>query len=76
MTTPRARPRTPVHYRVVAYELRAGTETVVIDSTGEGPIAATGTVARTGRMTVEVGSSGPDLIQEQLAQLVADEPRA
>jgi hypothetical protein len=76
MTTPRARPRTPVHYRVVAYELRAGTETVVMDSTGEGFIAATGTVVRTGRMTVEVGSSGPDLIQEQLAQLVADEPRA
>jgi hypothetical protein len=28
VTTPSARPRTPVRYRVVAYELRAGTETV------------------------------------------------
>jgi hypothetical protein len=65
-----------VHYRVVAYELRAGTETVVMDSTGEGFIAATGTIIRTGHMTIEVGSGGPQLIQEHLAQLVADEPTA
>jgi hypothetical protein len=64
-----------VHYRVVAYELRAGAETVVMDSTGEGFIAATGTIVRPGRMTVEVGTGGPQLIQEHLAQLIADEPQ-
>ena len=46
MTAPGPRPR--VHYRVVAYELRAGTETIVMDSTGEGFIAATGTIVRAG----------------------------
>ena len=76
MTTPSARPRTPVRYRVVAYELRAGTETVVMDSTGDGFIAATGTIVHAGRMTVEIGSNGPKLIQEHLADLIADEPPA
>jgi len=72
VTAPGPRPR--VHYRVVACELRAGTETIVMDSTGEGFIAATGTIVRAGHMTAEVGSGGPALIQDQLAQLVADEP--
>jgi hypothetical protein len=38
-------------YRVVAYELDAGAETLVMDSSGDGFIAATGTIVHTGRMT-------------------------
>ena len=72
MTAPGPRPR--IRHRVIAYELRAGTETIVMNSTGEGFIAATGTIVRAGHMTAEVGSGGPEFIQDQLAQLVAEEP--
>jgi hypothetical protein len=60
-------------YRVVAYELHAHAETVVMDSTGDGFIAATGTIVHTGRMDPEIGSGGPKLIQEHLADLIAEE---
>jgi hypothetical protein len=60
-------------YRVVAYELDAGAETLVMDSSGDGFIAATGTIVHTGRMTVEIGSGGPKLIQEHLADLITEE---
>jgi hypothetical protein len=60
-------------YRVIAYELHADAETVVMDSTGDGFIAATGTIVHTGRMTVEIGSGGPRPIQEHVADLIVDE---
>jgi ATP-dependent protease HslVU (ClpYQ) peptidase subunit len=60
-------------YRFVAYELHADAETVVMDSTGDGFIAATGTIIHAGHMTVEIGSGGPTLIQEHLADLIAEE---
>jgi hypothetical protein len=60
-------------YRVVAYKLHADTETVVMDSTADGFIAATGTIVETGRMTVEIGNGGPKLIQEHLADLIAED---
>lgn len=66
--------RTPVRYRLLAYELHGDGETVVIDSTGDGFLAATGAIIETGRMTVEIGGGGPQLIQQHLADLVAEEP--
>ena len=68
-----ARTRTPIRYRIVAYELHHGAENVVMDSTGDGFIAATGTIVQTGRMSVEIASGGPRPIQEHLADLIAEE---
>jgi hypothetical protein len=73
MSGRRAPAPTPIRYRLIAYELRGEIETVVMDSTGDGFVAATGALIETGRMTVEIGAGGPQPIQQHLADLVAEE---
>jgi hypothetical protein len=67
-------PRPSVRYRVVVYELTDDAETVAMDSTGTSFVAATGTVTPAGRMIGDIGGGGPEDIQEQLAELIAQEP--
>lgn len=74
MSERRAPAPTPIRYRLIAYELRGDIETVVMDSTGDGFVAATGAIIETGRMTVEIGGGGPQPIQQQRADLVPEEP--
>lgn len=74
MSERRTRAPTPIRYRLIAYELRGDIETVVMDSTGDGFVAATGAIIETGRMTVEIGGGGPQPIQQHLADLVAEQP--
>jgi hypothetical protein len=74
MNQRRRAPRPRARYRVVVYELTDGTKAVVIDSTGAGFVAATGTVTPAGRMTGDIGGGGPDDIQEHLAELIAQKP--
>lgn len=74
MSERRTQAPTPIRYRLIAYELRGDIETVVMDSTGDGFVAATGAIIETGRMTVEIGGGGPQPIQQHLADLVAEQP--
>lgn len=62
----RARPR----YRVVCYERAPEGERVLMDATGEGFIAAAGTISG-GRMAGEIGRGGPEDVQEHIALLIA-----
>jgi hypothetical protein len=70
----RAGHRLGTRYRVVVYELDNGDQTIAMDSTGDGFIAATGTATPAGRMTGDIGRGGPHDIQQDLAALIADEP--
>jgi hypothetical protein len=63
-------------YRIVVYERQSGDEQIVMDATGEAFLAAVGTVLHSGRMTGEVGSGGPQTIQQHLADLVGEQAGA
>ncbi len=62
----RASPR----YRVVCYERAPEGERVLMDATGEGFIAAVGTISAV-RMAGEIGRGGPTDVQEHIALLIA-----
>jgi hypothetical protein len=69
------RTRRPVtRYRVVVYQLDNGNQNVVMDSSGDGYIAATGTATPADHMTGDIGGAGPPDILEDLADLIAQEP--
>jgi len=68
----RKRPPRPPRYRVVAYELSGEQARLVMDATGAGFVAATGTIAQ-GRMRAQVGSAGPPGLQAHIALLIANE---
>jgi hypothetical protein len=73
MSDKRRQARGVPSYRVVAYELSGGRETVLMDATGAGSVACVGTT-RNGRMRGELGHGGPIALREQIALLIADNP--
>ena len=67
MPKPRAR------YRVICYELTDdGQETVIIDSTDDGFIAATGNI-HNDAMEAELAHAGPRELQAHLALMIAND---
>ncbi len=61
-------------YRLVCYEQLAGdAQRVIAELTGEGYVAATGTISE-GRMTGEVASAGSRATREHLALLIVNDP--
>jgi len=57
-------------YRVVVYEHHDGRESVIMDTTGSGLIAAVATITD-GIMDAQVADSGPPGIQAHIALLIA-----
>jgi len=60
-------------YRIVCYELDGEHETVILDSTARGFIAATGTIDHTGTMHGRATQAGPLHLRRRLAALIADD---
>lgn len=67
------RARRAPRYRVVAYELEGEHATVVMDASGDGFVAAVGTILAEGRMQGEFGGAGPADVQAHIALLIANE---
>lgn len=59
-------------YRVLCYELCGSEQRVVMDATGEGFIAATGTISA-GRLRGELLSAGGEELQAHLALRIASD---
>ena len=71
MASPRRTPGSRPRYRVVCYELAGGRESVVMEATGEGFVAATGTMSG-GRMRGELSGAGPSELQAHIALMIAN----
>jgi hypothetical protein len=68
-----AAPRPPKpRYRVICYELTDGHETVIIDSTDDGFIAATGSI-HNAVLEAELAHAGPRELQAHLALMIAND---
>lgn len=69
-----ARPPAPApRYRIVCYELEDDQQTVILDTSAQGLIAVTGTIADDGTMRGEGTHAGPLPLQHRLARLIADD---
>lgn len=71
----RTPPRAPEpRYRIVCYELdQDGRQTVLLDTTAAGYIAAAGTIADDGTMHGNFATGGRPTLRDRIAQLVARE---
>ena len=68
--TPPPEPR----YRIVCYELdHDGRQTVLLDTTAAGYIAATGTIADDGTMHGDFATGGRPALRDRIAQLIQRE---
>ncbi|MGA2010465.1 MAG: hypothetical protein ABSH51_08045 [Solirubrobacteraceae bacterium] len=70
--------RTPIpetRYRIVCYELRGDTETVILDATAHAVIAVTGTIDENNTMTGNGTHAGPLPPLRRLASVIADDER-
>jgi hypothetical protein len=67
------RPLGEIRYRIVCYELEAGQQTVILDTTARGFIAVTGTIDQDGTMHGEGTHAGPLALGRRLARLIADD---
>ncbi len=70
MAKPRRTPSS--RYRVVCYELLGGRESIVMDATGEGFVAATGSIS-SGTMRGELSGAGPPELQAHIALMIAND---
>jgi hypothetical protein len=59
-------------YRVICYELANGHENIIMDSTDDGFIAATGSIHDT-VMDAELARAGPHELQAHLALIIAND---
>ncbi|MCA1677599.1 MAG: hypothetical protein LC790_03950 [Actinobacteria bacterium] len=73
MHEPSPRPLGEIRYRIVCYELEAGQQTVILDTTARGFIAVTGTIDEDGTMHGEGTHAGPLALRRRLAGLIADD---
>ena len=69
---PAARRQPTRRYRVICYELTDGRETLIIDSTDDGFIAATGSI-HNAVMQAELAHAGPHELQAHLALMIAND---
>ncbi len=60
-------------YRIVCYELEAGTQTVILDTTARAFIAVTGTLDEDGTMHGKGTHAGPLPMLKRIARLIADD---
>jgi hypothetical protein len=70
--------RTPIpetRYRIVCYELRGDTETVILDTTADAVIAVTGTIDENNTMTGGGTHAGPLPLLRRLASVITDDER-
>jgi len=73
MHEPTRQPAPEIRYRIVCYELEAGQQTVILDTTARGFIAVTGTIDEDGTMHGEGTHAGPLAHRRRLARLIADD---
>jgi hypothetical protein len=73
MHEPTPQPLPETRYRIVCYELEAGRQTVILDTTARGFIAVTGTIDEDGTMHGEGTHAGPLALRRRLARLIADD---
>jgi hypothetical protein len=60
-------------YRIVCYELEAGKQTVILDTTARAFIAVTGTLDENGTMRGAGTHAGPLPLLKRIAKLIADD---
>ncbi len=60
-------------YRIVCYELEAGQQTVILDTTARAFIAVTGTLDENGAMHGNGTHAGPLPLLKRIARLIADD---
>ncbi len=60
-------------YRIVCYELEAGKQTVILDTTARAFIAVTGTLDEDGTMHGKGTHAGPLPMLKRVARLIADD---
>jgi hypothetical protein len=60
-------------YRIVCYELEAGKQTVILDTTARAFIAVTGTLDENGTMHGAGTHAGPLPLLKRIAKLIADD---
>lgn len=60
-------------YRIVCYELEDDKQTAILDTTAQGFIAVTGTIADDGTMRGEGTHAGPLPLRRRLARLIAED---
>jgi len=74
MGTSRPQAKDSERYRLVSYEqLAGGGWRVLWDATGDGYVAAVGTI-KGSTLTGEVAGAGPELTQEHLELLITNDP--
>ncbi|MCA1680572.1 MAG: hypothetical protein LC777_17290 [Actinobacteria bacterium] len=62
-----------LRYRIVCYELEAGKQTVILDTTARAFIAVTGTLDENGTMHGAGTHAGPLPLLKRIARLIADD---
>ncbi len=72
MAEPNPPARPGPRYRVICYELTGGHQTLIMDSTDHGFIAATAAIAD-GVMQAELVHAGPQQLQAHLALMIAND---
>jgi hypothetical protein len=72
---PKHTPIPETRYRIVCYELRGDTETVILDTTADAVIAVTGTIDAENTMTGNGTHAGPLPLLRRLASVIADDKR-
>jgi hypothetical protein len=70
---PKATEAPELCYRIVCYELEAGKQTVILDTTARAFIAVTGTLDENGTMRGAGTHAGPLPLLKRIAKLIADD---